>query len=74
MESFNEIYDKYNSRIEKEGILYEGALYRKVVYNEVIDFKYDTYLFVGFNVLQKVEQRLFSKIKKEHKAKVLLGL
>jgi CRISPR/Cas system-associated exonuclease Cas4 (RecB family) len=66
---FNEIYDKYNSRIEKEGILYEGALYRKVVCNEVIDFKYDTYLFVGFNVLQKVEQRLFSRLKKEHKAK-----
>ena len=30
---------------------------------------YDTYLFVGFNLLQKVEQRLFSLLHKEGKAR-----
>ena len=30
---------------------------------------YDTYLFVGFNLLQKVEQRLFTLLQKEGKAR-----
>ena len=31
--------------------------------------KYDKYLFVGFNLLQKVERVLFSRLMKEGKAK-----
>lgn len=64
-----DIYKLFNSRLEDAGIAYEGALYRKVATDESLDFKYDLYLFVGFNVLQKVERTLFKRLKKEGRAK-----
>lgn len=66
---FSDIYHDYNKRLEKQGIGYEGAIYRKVATASDIQFKYDTYLFVGFNLLQKVEHLLFSRLKKEGKAR-----
>lgn len=63
-----DIYTDFNARLKEEGIAYEGALYRQVIMNQEIDFQYDTYLFIGFNVLQKVEQQLFSRLKGMHKA------
>ncbi len=65
---FFDIYEAFNRRIEAEGLAYEGALYRKVVADETVVFEHDKYLFVGFNVLQKVEQRLFSRLLKDGKA------
>jgi len=37
--------------------------------SETSAFPYDRYLFVGFNLLQKVEQQLFSYLQKEGKAR-----
>ena len=53
---------------------YEGALYRSVVTSHPSPLtshhsEYDRYLFVGFNLLQKVEQQLFSQLQKDGKAR-----
>ena len=66
---FHDIYRLYNERLTAQGIAYEGALYRKVVNDESVNFDFERYIFVGFNVLQRVEQQLFSKLQKEGKAK-----
>ena len=66
---FGDIYRLYNERLEAQGIAYEGALYRKVATDDSSDFDFDRYIFVGFNVLQRVEQLLFSKLQKMGKAK-----
>ena len=66
---FGDIYHDYNHRLTEQGIGYEGAIYRKVVNQDTLNMKYDKYLFVGFNLLQKVEQTLFSRLMKEDKAK-----
>ena len=65
-----DIYHDFRQRLSSQGLAYEGMLYRQVV--EHLDdsslSEYDTYLFVGFNLLQKVEQRLFSHLQREGKA------
>ena len=66
---FGDIYHDYNRRLTEQGIGYEGAIYRKVASEETLHLKYDKYLFVGFNLLQKVERVLFSRLMKEGKAK-----
>lgn len=62
------IYHAFNEKLMTEGIAYEGALYRSVIEDKNVEFKYEKYLFVGFNVLQMVEQQLFTKLKKQGKA------
>ncbi len=67
---FADIYHDFNNRLQEQGLSYEGALYRKVCENlDTANLSYDRYLFVGFNLLQKVEQHLFSELQKEGKAK-----
>ena len=66
---FGDIYHDYNRRLTEQGIGYEGAIYRKVASEETLHLKYDNYLFVGFNLIQKVERVLFSRLMKEGKAK-----
>lgn len=61
---FAEIYHDYNEYLAEQGLAYEGALYRRVTKNTDIPFHYDRYIFVGFNLLQKVEQSLFDILKK----------
>ncbi len=63
-----DIYADFNSRLRTQQLAYEGALYREVVQREEIDFEYDVYLFVGFNLLQRVEQRLFTTLQRQGKA------
>ena len=63
-----QIYKAFNQRLAEQGLAYEGALYRQVVEDTAQTFEYDRYLFVGFNLLQVVEQRLFTRLKKEGKA------
>ena len=72
---FADIYHDFNQRLTEQRLAYEGALYRQVV-NSLADcddmaakFPYDHYLFVGFNLLQKVEQQLFRLLQKEGKAR-----
>lgn len=71
---FADIYHDYNQRLSEQGLAYEGALYRSVCSNVIATsgtsgFPYEHYIFVGFNLLQKVEQQLFSALQKEGKAK-----
>lgn len=63
------IYHDFNQRLQEQQLAYEGALYKEVVTAEGLEFQYDTYLFVGFNVLLKVEQRLFSLLRQQGKAR-----
>lgn len=58
-----EIYTRFNQRLEEQGLVYEGALYRKVAENTQIDFEHEIYLFVGFNMMQKVELKLYDQLK-----------
>ena len=64
-----DIYHAFNKRLAAQGLAYEGALYREVAEREDISFDYDTYVFIGFNLLQKVEQNLFLKMKREGRAR-----
>lgn len=71
---FADIYHDYNQRLSEQGLAYEGALYRSVcsdviAANGTKGFPYEHYIFIGFNLLQKVEQQLFSALQKEGKAK-----
>lgn len=63
-----DIYTDFNRRLREQGLAYEGALYREVAEQKELPLQYDRYLFVGFNVLQQVEQQLFAKIKLQGKA------
>lgn len=65
---FLDIYQQFNQRLEEQGLAYEGALYRKVVNDENIQFQHKKYLFVGFNMMQVVEQKLCDRLMKEGKA------
>ena len=70
---FIDIYHDFNERLAQQGLAYEGALYRSVVTSHPSPLtshhsEYDRYLFVGFNLLQKVEQQLFSQLQKDGKA------
>ena len=64
-----EIYTTFNTRLEEQGLAYEGRLYRQVAELDKIDFQYDTYVFVGFNMLQKVEQKLFERLQRQGRAR-----
>lgn len=63
-----DIYHGFNQRLASQGLAYEGAIYRQVAEDEALTFDYDRYIFVGFNLLQVVEQRLFSRLKAQGKA------
>lgn len=65
--NLEEIYRDFNQRLAAQGLAYEGALYRSVVEAQV-DYEFDKYVFVGFNMLQQVEQRLFLTLKAQGKA------
>ena len=70
---FADIYHDYNRRLAEQQLTYEGALYRQVVSSHLSSLTshlapYDHYLFVGFNLLQKVELQLFSELQKAGKA------
>ena len=76
------IYDDLNASMRADGVLYEGALQREVVSRMkqlrfaegdsddsagVLD-SHQTYVFVGFNVLNDVEQALFDELQRRGQA------
>ena len=62
------IYHRYREKLAELGIAYEGMLYRNVIEQLDTDrLKYDKYVFVGFNVLNKVEKEFFQKLQKAGK-------
>lgn len=67
------IYQRVNAELAKEGLAYEGALYRKVLEqlengSLKLPQEVDRYVFVGFNVLDKVEEGFFLLLQKQGKA------
>lgn len=64
------IYHRYRENLEAQGIAYEGMLYRNVIerLDTDVQLKYDKYIFVGFNVLNKVETKFFQLLKDADKA------
>ena len=67
--NFEEIYETFRAQLRAEQLAYEGMLYREVAEKDDITFNYDTYLFVGFNMMQKVELRLCQRLVESGKAK-----
>lgn len=67
------LYERLNADLAAGGQAYEGALYRKVVTQLAagtisLPDDVDYYVFVGFNVLDKVEEQLFAYLKEQGKA------
>ena len=67
-ERLNDIYNRFREKLRSQELAYEGMLYRDVAEQADIQTRYQHYAFVGFNVLQKVEQRIFKRFKEEEKA------
>jgi hypothetical protein len=64
-----DIYAEYKALLESQSIAYEGMLYRQVIEQlDVEAIPYNKYIFVGFNVLNKVEHTLFKKLNEAGKA------
>lgn len=63
------IYRRYREALAAQGIAYEGMLYRKAIEQlNPAELPYDKYVFVGFNVLNEVETRLFGILRDAGKA------
>lgn len=68
-DALENIYNAFCRQLEKGGIAYEGMLYRNAIEHlEVDKLPYDKYVFVGFNVLNEVETKLFSTLHEAEKA------
>ena len=68
-DKLRDIYRHYRKRLAELGIAYEGMMYRQVM--EELDTQrldYDRYVFVGFNVLNRVEQAFFLRLQEAGKA------
>lgn len=63
------VYNHFRKRLTEQNIAYEGMLYREVAEQRNVDFKYDLYIFVGFNMMQKVELAICDKLQAMKKAK-----
>ncbi|MCQ2220952.1 MAG: PD-(D/E)XK nuclease family protein [Prevotella sp.] len=68
-DKLKDIYDTFRESLYNQGIAYEGMLYRDVIENNLLAHdEGKLYAFVGFNLLQKVEQQLFENLAREGKA------
>lgn len=67
------LYTGFREALAEKGLAYEGMACRKVA-DQIsdpasgVDFAFDKYLFVGFNALNKCEERLFRHLKNSGKA------
>ena len=63
------IYKGFRESLASQNIAYEGMMYRHVIEHLDVDkLPYEKYVFVGFNVLSKVEHTLFTQLKDAGKA------
>ena len=63
------IYKGFRESLVSQNIAYEGMMYRHVIEHLDVDkLPYEKYIFVGFNVLNKVEHTLFTQLKDAGKA------
>ncbi|MBN2611942.1 MAG: PD-(D/E)XK nuclease family protein [Bacteroidales bacterium] len=69
------VYDSFKSSLQQKGIAYEGMIYRKVAEDiaagqlETIGVK--KFIFIGFNALNKAEERLLNHLKTKGMAEFL---
>lgn len=72
---FNDIYTDFRQHLQEQGIAYEGMLYRDVIEHlhdtqeEPARKEQRTYVFIGFNLLHKVEMEMFSFFQEQGMAK-----
>lgn len=68
-----DIYHSFKEHLREQGIAYEGMLYRDVIDRfdgiSPMHLTSDAYIFVGFNLLQEVEQQLFNALVQQDKAR-----
>ncbi len=58
------IYERFNADLKAQNIAYEGAIYRDVAQRAAeLEWEHRAYIFVGFNMLWKAEQTLFTVLK-----------
>jgi CRISPR/Cas system-associated exonuclease Cas4 (RecB family) len=68
-DKLDDIYHHYRHNLAELGIAYEGMMYRYVMEELQPDkLKYEHYVFVGFNVLNKVETKFFERLREAGKA------
>ena len=65
---FEDIYHDYRERLSGQQLAYEGMLFREVADKDTLNLPHERYLFVGFNMVQRVEQQLFQRLQQESKA------
>ncbi|MDR0768919.1 MAG: PD-(D/E)XK nuclease family protein [Dysgonamonadaceae bacterium] len=58
-----DVYNDFREKLRARGMAYSGMLMRDVIENETLDFQDKEYAFVGFNVLNKCEEKLFKRLK-----------
>ena len=64
-----DIYRELRTILQAKGMAYEGMLYRDgIEHFDASRLTYDHYIIVGFNVLNRVEQKLFDQLKESGKA------
>ncbi|NDW11596.1 PD-(D/E)XK nuclease family protein [Bacteroides sp. 214] len=63
------IYNDFRSNLLEQGIGYEGMIYRDAIARlNPSELPYEKYVFVGFNMLNKVEFQLLNTLKQANKA------
>ena len=71
-EDLNGVYEKLKSSLLSEGLAYEGMLYREVVEQIIKNspslFDGKHFVFVGFNALNRCEEKLFDYLQSTGKA------
>lgn len=68
-DKLGDIYHHYRHNLAELGIAYESMMYRYVMEELQPDkLKYEHYVFVGFNVLNKVETKFFERLREAGKA------
>jgi len=70
-EILHKVYQSFNRRLDQKGRAYEGKIYRRVVErirSETLNFRYDQYVFAGFNALTPAEKKLFRELRRNGKA------
>ncbi len=58
-----EVYSTFKQKLKAENSAYQGMLTRSVVEDEFAEFNAVHYVFVGFNVLTKCEEKLFRRLR-----------
>ncbi|MDR3340251.1 MAG: PD-(D/E)XK nuclease family protein [Candidatus Symbiothrix sp.] len=58
-----DVYHTFREKLKAQCVAYPGMLMREVIEDETLVFQGKQYVFVGFNVLNKCEKCLFTRLK-----------